>query len=192
MRWPGVTTRGEACLPSPTGESGQPPASPPSPRALIWSGRQASGGPKGRSAVSSRLPPHLSSQSQGWEGPPQGSSRFLPVVGEGRGVAIWGRWHLKVRERRPFSGNCQPGSRGPPQGAPPLNPHSCSLSNWEDDLGHGGGHSLRSVTDGRGEGWVLQAEQVAGAASQRAPDSLGLSFLPVTASIPGRPLPCAL
>lgn len=94
---------------------------------------------KGQVSSQQQASPHLSSQSQGWEGPPQGSSRFLPVVGEGRGVAIWGRWHLKVRERRPFSGNCQPGSRGPPQGAPPLNPHSCSLSNWEDDLGHGGG-----------------------------------------------------
>lgn len=162
MRWPGVTPRGEACLPSPTGESGQPPASPPSPRALIWSERQASGGPKGSVGSQQQASPHLSSQSQGWEGPPQGSSRFLPVVGEGRGVAIWGRWHLKVRERRPFSGNCQPGSRGPPKALLPSIPilaasatgrMTLDMGGAQPEIGdrwEGGGVGTPGRTGGRG------------------------------------------
>lgn len=117
---------------------------------------------KGQVSSQQQASPHLSSQSQGWEGPPQGSSRFLPVVGEGRGVAIWGRWHLKVRERRPFSGNCQPGSRGPPKALLPSIPilaasatgrMTLDMGGAQPEIGdrwEGGGVGTPGRTGGRG------------------------------------------
>lgn len=120
-------------------------------------------GPQGSLPYTSLHLPWFLSQAwcQKWSKcSPAGSSGFSPVTWqrafghlghvEPKGSHIWARgWgnvisssETAVRERRLS------------QGTPPLNPYSCSLSNsrmilymgWEE--GDGGGHGLRSTTDG--------------------------------------------
>lgn len=164
-------------LPRVTGENLQPPASPPGPQALICREIEATSGPKG--SVTHTLPSTFLIPESGvrsGRGLPSGSSRFPPVMGRGEGGL--GRWPSGVGGTQRW-GNVTPSQEIASRGAAALPRHSLSIpilatsatGRMTLDGAGGGGHSLRSATDGRGEGWILQTEQVAGAASHGTPES---------------------